>query len=433
MSDYTAKQIETGVIASLLDDSTLYEEVKHLIKPEMFESKFHESIAKNLKNRSKQGLTWDAVVVANSVNSEERQADIYQLAGEIQTQAIFFEYFKVFHLNYFWRDLFKSIKDERETDVFSLKTFIDDHLTIGSDDNKERTFEDIAITAGERVANAGERKLEMPTNFKTLDGNIGGFHRKQITLLVGATGHAKSLFAWNMLMSPLMLGFKVIVYDYEMTEESLITRLVAMYYRVPLDWMQSGKHHTDGKKITNDERAEMIKFFGIVVDKVKSNLIIKTHSKLDQIEADMKANRPDIVLIDTIQAFCKKHKKENGVNNADHITDICSAINRIAKENNCAILQTAQVNRATDGNVPTEANIKESSGIADNAAVIIGVRDREKGEDAKEEDAGMFDLYISKNRHGKIGRFVFQLNKAIAHVGEWAQAKSLEQERKVQI
>lgn len=425
----TKENLEVVVIGSLIDDWKNYEAVKDIIRPEMFENEFFKRIAKYLKKRFENEEPWDALIIADSV--PERAGEVYKLASEAPMNEIFFEHLKIFHIRNFWRTVNNELYDPHEANIEAVRRFIDEYSSISSD-SLERSLEDIGAVVCDMVANAGMKDIEMPTPYKQLNRFIGGFHRKQIILIVGATGHSKSLFAWNMLVVALLSGVKVMVYDYEMVEESLIIRLVAMHYKIPLDWMQHGYHHTDGQKITDEERTEAITFMAAIVDRVKSNLIIKTHAKIEQVEADFAREKPDIVLFDTIQAFCKKHQKPNGVNNADHITDICSKINRMAKEHNVAILQTAQVNRATDGAIPGEANIKESSGIADNAAVIIGVRDREKvSENA--EDSDVFDLGISKNRHGRIGKLTYKINKSIALVGEYEKPKSIEEERKITI
>jgi replicative DNA helicase len=424
----TTPKVESVVIATLMENPDLYKSVAHLLKPDMFTDPKHRSIAKHLQTRHKAGELWDVEILANTTNTTGGASTIYDVSTDMVMPSLFPEYFKCFHLNHFWTQLFTSVKAGADTDVNALKRFIDDHVGIGSDEIKERTFEDIAQAAADKIATAGLVGLELPTNFSQLDHMTSGFLRKQITLVVGATGHSKSLFAWNLLLRPIMTGKKVLVIDKEMTEESLVNRLIAMYYQIPLDWLQHGMHHTHPGPITKTERAEAIAKTAEIVAKVKDNLIIKSHSKLPQLEEHLINHKPDIVLIDTITAFAKTHQKPNGVNNADHITSICSSINSLAKEHNCAFIQCAQVNRATDGAVPTDANIKESSGIADNAAVIIGVRDREKVTQ-NAEDAGVFDVYVSKSRHGKIGKLTYSINKAMAHVSEHDMGKTIEEQR----
>lgn len=423
-------EVEATILGTLLENHERFNDVKHVICEEMFENASNRKIFNFLKKKHDDNQPWDVLELADTY--PDRAEVIYEMAEKSVLFSQFVEHFKNLQLRHFKNKLDISTMNSNQIEMSEIKAFVESFQLV-TQEPKDRQIKEIFDEVATHVSEAGLVTPELCTGFKQINHWISGFIKKQIILIVAATGHSKSLFLWNLILKPLKEGKKIIVYDYEMTDLHLIARLIAMDYQIPLDWILRGTRHTGERgPITAEERQEVKAALEYMRDKVKTNLIIKSSANIDQIESDAVNIKPDIMVIDTIQAFCKKHRKSNGVNNADHITDLAGRLNDIVKTHDIAMIQAAQVNRATDGAIPSEANIRESSGIADNAAVIMGVRDRSKVSD-KPEDLEVFDVRICKNRHGELGNMKFYLNKAIAKVYEYKRGLTIEEERMVEL
>lgn len=431
MSDhYSKNEVEVVVLGTILENHQRFDDVKEVICEEMFENHANKRIFKFLKKKYDAGEPWDTLQLADTF--PDKCEEILSMGEKGVLFGQFIEHFKNLQLRLFKNKLEMCTLNSNQIELTEIKDFIDDFQLV-THEARKRDIGDLFDETCQGAIHSGLVPVELPTGFKQVNRWITGFMRQQIILIVAATGHSKSLFLWNLILKPLKEGKKVIVYDYEMPEIHLLSRLIAMDFKIPLDWMIKGRCHTGTRDIiSHDDREQAVSAIRYMKEKVKDNLIIKSGSRIDDLERDAINLKPDIMVIDTIQAFCKKHKKPNGLNNADHITDLCGRLNHIVKTNNVAMIQAVQVNRATDGGIPQEANIRESSGIADNAAVIMGVRDRGKVSD-KPEDQEVFDVTICKNRHGEMGKMKFFLNKAIAKVFEYERGLTIEEERKIEL
>ncbi len=426
----TTTKIEIIVIGTLLADYTIFEEVEHLINVDLFENMLCQKVFKFISELHRGKKPWEPVHVQDAFKDQEDE--IHEMACQMSTYLQFVEYFKILQCRYFVREMQKILASPDGLELSKVESHIFNFQKLNGD-RRERTLAEQFEEVSNANINSVDAELEMPTIFKQLNQCFGGFIRQQIILIIAATGQMKTVFAWNMILKQLLAGKKIFVYDYEMPDKYLIFRLIAMHYKIPLDWIQSGKHHTyPTNKITDNERDQCQKAISEMYELVLENLTIRSPALIDQIEIDIRNNRPDIVLIDTIQAACKKNPKPSGVTNADHITDICGRLNGVAQATNCAMIWTAQVNRATDGRIPSESDIKESGGIADNAAIIIGVRDRSKVSQ-KPEDKKVFDVNVCKNRYGEMRHFNFVTNKAIALISEWEPVMTIEEENKIEV
>lgn len=423
-------EIEEIVIGTLLEEHTHFDDVKHVLREELFDNESNLRFYQFMKKQNDEGRPWETTQLVNTFPA--RSGILYNLGGKAVLYGQFIEYVRILQLRIFAEEMHALIVDPNVIQISDLSELFTGFQLIDQE-KREKTIKEHFFDAAEHNATAGKIEKELVTIFRLLNSYIGEIMRQQIILIIAATGHSKTLFLWNIILKPLIAGKKVYIYDYEMPEKYLIFRLVAMHTRLPLDWLQDCRHHTGTKDtITENERQQCQVAIAEMAEIMDKNLVIKAGARIEEVEFDAINHRPDIMVIDTIQAFCKKHRKPNGMNNADHITELSSHLNTIVKRHNIAMIQTAQVNRATDGAIPGESNIRESSGIADNAAIILGVRDRSKVSQ-KEEDQNIFDVRISKNRHKDQGQFTLIMNKSIALMSEYQKVLTIEEESKVEV
>jgi KaiC/GvpD/RAD55 family RecA-like ATPase len=77
-------------------------------------------------------------------------------------------------------------------------------------------------------------------------GGIGlarGWH----DTVAGSTGHGKSLFALNVASSAMRLGERVCFVSLEMSEEQLLTRLLAIHSGIPVNALERGRHFDEAQ------------------------------------------------------------------------------------------------------------------------------------------------------------------------------------------
>ena len=234
--------------------------------------------------------------------------------------------------------------------------------------------------------------------FNGLDKLIGGMRRGEITTIAGRPGHFKSTMAINVVHNLLSNGYKVLVFNREMKNESMLAKLiVADSQQVDYSRVVTGTYTKKDKKDIADTKKKLLKKYG-------DNLIMKDRSNdFESTVATIRQVKPDVVVDDYI-----------GLATLRHLEDPRLRIDKIMKEykllckayDMCAII-VSQLNRKCEERTnkkPIPSDLRESGSIEQDSETILfmfyewrylqnGSRNGEYG----------IDVIVGKNRYGKTG------------------------------
>lgn len=254
----------------------------------------------------------------------------------------------------------------------------------------------------------GEIK-SITTGLSSLDRLIGGFFAGELTVVGARPSVGKSAFGANIALAAARKGFKVGIVSCEMVDIGYGQRLLS--HGAWVDGMKLRKGDVDEESWGKLAEA-MTEMGGLPVEFMFTNTYIEDVVKT----AKRKARRGelDILVADYLQLLETRRKFE-----AEHLRVgyISRLLKKLAIEANIPVIALAQVNRNTDGSMPTLKHLKDSGSIEQDCdGVIFLHRPKDRNDSSIDprdvpyfegyEERGMVYLCIgvAKQRQGAIGQ-----------------------------
>lgn len=253
------------------------------------------------------------------------------------------------------------------------------------EDSSFRTPEDLAEDFKDFLTTANGTSIELP--FKGLnDLLMGGFKRKQTTMIGGWTSHGKSIIMDQFLKFFASRGISTHCYINEMGAEERVARLIV------------GETGIDyGKIINNRLDLEEQQSVDMVLSRLPFPITSCAGWSVDELVYDIKRHSFDVVGIDILHQFDYDSESE--------LARISRFLNRTAKLANCHMLVTVHLNEArvtdTKRPRPVTRDIRGSGMIkndADNVMMVFREQDPNTG-----TPMNASSLYLCKARSGKLG------------------------------
>lgn len=172
----------------------------------------------------------------------------------------------------------------------------------------------------------------LPTGFHALDAFLdGGFLKKELVVLGGATGRGKSLFGGTMFHNIARSGFKCAYFSLEISNEMIASRLIGAKAnvsptRVMIKMLE--EYEAIAQKHAEAEISVYEEFMYFYDDIYQLSLL----------EKEIRTNKYDFVVIDFIQNIMSQHSEEY-----DRLSHIALSLQKLAKEMNCCILALSQL------------------------------------------------------------------------------------------
>jgi replicative DNA helicase len=266
-------------------------------------------------------------------------------------------------------------------------------------------FQDMQQLSEQYAANLEERanRKFYTTGFPALDSLLtDGFAPKQISILAGFTGMAKSTVAINMAYRIAVAGTGAAVFSMESTSVSMIDKLVSTLTQIELKKLKK-----EAATLTVDEKryiqqaVESIRNFPLLINDQAS---LSIDGMLFQLQsARRRGYDPKVVFIDL---FGKIEDVDTGDNLATRIQKECKRMRVLAKELDMHFCLVVQVGRQGFGRTkggrikrPTLIDIKNANAYAEEAnTVILLHRNKYYIEDL---DDDILEVHVAKQRDGE--------------------------------
>lgn len=229
-----------------------------------------------------------------------------------------------------------------------------------------------------------------------------GFAPKQISILGGFTGMAKSTIAINMAHRISVAGIGTALFSMESTDMSMMDKLVATLTQIELVKLKkkSGELTPDDKR--NIKMAvEQIRKLPILINDQASLSIDNVLYQLQS--ASRRGYNPKVIFIDL---FGKIEDVDTGENLATRIQKECKRMRVLAKELDVHFVLVVQVGRQGYGKTkggkikrPTLIDIKNANAYAEEAnLVLLAHRNKYYVEDL---DDDILEIHVAKQRDGE--------------------------------
>ena len=431
-------EAEQSTLGGLLLDNHAWDKIGDLLREEDFYRADHRLIWKHIARLIEKGKPADVITVYEALDAEKKAEDagglsyLNALAQNTPSAANIRGYAQIVRDRSVLRKLLiatdeigglvynrqgrevRQILDEAESRVFQIA---EDGARGG------KGF----VELGPLLTQVRDRVQELhdmnspdvtgvPTGFIDLDRKTSGFQAGDLIIVAGRPSMGKTAFSLNIAEHVALEGGIVGVFSMEMGGTQLAMRMLGSIGRLDLHRLRTGKL----------DDAEFSKFATALERLQDVKLHIDETPALTALELRARARRLhrvygklDLLVIDYLQLMSATGQGEN---RATEISEISRSLKALAKELNVPVVALSQLNRSLEQRTdkrPMMSDLRESGAIEQDADVILFIYRDEVYNPDNENNKGMAEVIIGKQRNGPIGRV------ELAFLGEYTKFENL--------
>jgi replicative DNA helicase len=190
------------------------------------------------------------------------------------------------------------------------------------------------------------------------------------------------------------------IFSLEMSKESLVMRMLSSEARVDAHRFRSGF-------LSRDEWARLAGALGtlaetkIFIDDTPGISVLEMRAKSRRLAAEQK--KLDLIIVDYLQLMSGSSRRAES--RQQEVSQISRELKGLAKELNVPLIALSQLSRAPESRTdhrPQLADLRESGAIEQDADVVAFIY-REEQYNRTEENAGIAELIVAKQRNGPTG------------------------------
>ncbi|MCA1629299.1 MAG: replicative DNA helicase [Acidobacteria bacterium] len=198
----------------------------------------------------------------------------------------------------------------------------------------------------------------------------------------------------------LQAGAVVGVFSLEMSKESLVMRMLCSEGHVDAHRFRNGF-------LSREEWGRMAGALGrlaetkIYIDDTPGISVLEMRAKARRLAAEQK--RLDLIIVDYLQLMSGASRRVES--RQQEVSQISRELKGLAKELNVPLVALSQLSRAPDARTdhrPQLADLRESGAIEQDADIVMFIY-REEQYNRTEENAGLAEIIVSKQRNGPTG------------------------------
>ena len=242
----------------------------------------------------------------------------------------------------------------------------------------------------------------IPFGMKQLDYPAGGMIRKEVTVIGGRPGHGKTTLAINIVRSLVEQGFKVMMFNREMSNEEMMKKIMVMESKR----LKYGKIR---KNDLNDEDKNEIDELSKTINTKYANLMMYDNVRsLTESMVEVSKYKPDVVLDDYIQLIQVEGIDERRF----QLENIMQEYKWISKKENCSSILISQLNREIERRMDPKPRLSDfaESGVIEQTAETAIITFYGWNFDNEKNDKYEMEIIVPKSRYGQIGTYVMGFN-----------------------
>ena len=409
--------LEREILGCFLKDNSLIFET--IIKPSFFEDEASKLLFQSMLILASQEKKVDRVTLL-----AENYEYITQLGGpdfitQLETTGDV-ENFETYERQFI--EKYKERESERITKEWLSKKKKDNQDLIVN----LQQIEDLGFTDEPDKNETLKKMLNLPfienatdagvsTGFKDLDALLGGFQNTSSYILGARPSMGKTATMLKFALSAIKNNAVPVIFSLEMSEESLLRRLIAIVENINL-FAARNPHNLNASKKEKWKKAvnTLYKLDFEIYDKPLQT-IQYMRSRIRKAKRKYEGKQI-IVFIDYLTLI---HTEGNYHSDHAKVSEISARLKAIAKEYDCPVVTLAQLSRAVEqrnDKRPLLSDLRESGSIEQDAdCVMFLYRDSYYN---KETDNDNLEIIVAKHRDGPTGTVEVFYNKATGKMGD---------------
>lgn len=287
----------------------------------------------------------------------------------------------------------KELLDEAERQIFEIARMDKSGEATSITDILQLTFEKI-----DKLRQREARLTGLGTNYYDLDDMMGGLQPGELIIVAARPSMGKTSFALNLTERVASQQHGVAFFSLEMSSQQVIQNMLCNRAQIDGQAMRRGKI-TDQQYSRLKDEAEQLYEAPIYVDDAPGLTITQLRAKCRRMKQkhDIK-----MVVVDYLQLMSAGGRIES---RQQEISTISRGLKGIAREISVPVIALSQLNRDVenrDDHRPRMSDLRESGAIEQDADVIILLH-RDEYYKPTEQNAGLAQIIIAKQRNGPTG------------------------------
>jgi len=241
------------------------------------------------------------------------------------------------------------------------------------------------------------------TGFTKLDEMTGGLHSGELIILAARPSMGKTALAlnicWHIAATRLL---PVAIFSLEMSQESLLTRMLCAAARVDSQKFRAGYLNEQERQKLRAAANQMVEAPLHIDDSAGINLM-DMHAKLRRIQQG--GQKLGLVVVDYLQLMSVRGRVEN---RNQEVSQLSRGLKLLSKELGCPFLVLSQLSRATEtrqgDHRPQLSDLRESGSIEQDADLVGFIFREEVYKRDRDDLRGVAELILAKQRNGPIGK-----------------------------
>jgi len=419
---------EASVLGATLFDPDAIGRVVEILRPEHFYAEIHQKIFKVMFDLFDKGSPVDLITVTEGlkVNSDLETIGgatyLSELTGAVSTSAHLMQHAKIIREKYFLRSLIavatqiieeafdptgeaSSVLDEAEKLIFQVSG----QKVESSASSMKELIKD-SIETIDKLYQRKELVTGIPTGYTKIDEMTSGFHPSDLVIVAGRPSMGKSAFCLSVIEN-MAVEHKIPIafFSLEMSKEQLAQRLLCSLARVNAQNVRTGfLSSKDWPKLTS--AAGKLSESPIYIDDTAGMSIFEIRAKARRLKSK---HDIQLIVLDYLQLMNSGGRVES---RQQEISEISRRLKALARELGVPVIAISQLSRAVESRQdkrPMLSDLRESGSIEQDADLVM-LLVREEYYNPTEENRGLAEVIIAKQRNGPVGTVPLTFIKELA-------------------
>ena len=412
-------EAERCVLGAILLDNQLINQAVELLSHQDFYLSSHRVLFQQMESLTESSKAIDLVTLANAVDGV---GQLEAIGGRSFISSLIDDVPRLTNLEHYARivqeksTLRRLIKHSNEiiSSCYEQQDQVENVL-----DNAEKAIFDIAeskvgagfVSLGQLAktsfkkieAAAGQRQMVtgIASGFTRFDELTSGFQSSDLVVLAARPAVGKTSLALNVAGHAALKSEKTVgIFSLEMAADQLLLRILCSEARIDAHKLRTGF-------LTKEEWNKLAETLGelssarIFIDDAPSIGLLEMRAKARRLKAE---SGLDLLIVDYLQLVSGGGGRND--NRQQEISTISRGLKALAKELDIPVIALSQLSRApeqrTGDHRPQLSDLRESGSIEQDADLVAFIF-REEMYKATEENKGVAELRIGKQRNGPTG------------------------------
>ncbi|HVF48858.1 MAG TPA: replicative DNA helicase [Pyrinomonadaceae bacterium] len=410
---------ERAILGAVILDNGLINQAIELLRPEDFYIRAHYFIFRSMISMSERGSEINPILLGEELR---RDGALEQVGGIAFISELTYglphftnlaHYAKIVRDKSLLRQLVKvnniitseALEEEDEASV--ILDHAEQLIFALADERTRQGFSHVKPVADsllEKVQEMAGRSVMLTgltTGFTEIDTMTSGLQPSDLIIVAARPSMGKTSLCLTLAQNAaISAGAVVGIFSLEMSKESLVMRMLSSEARVDAHRFRSGF-------LSREEWARLAGALGtlaetkIFIDDTPGISVLEMRAKARRLAAEQK--RLDLIVVDYLQLMSGSSRRSES--RQQEVSQISRELKGLAKELNVPLVALSQLSRAPESRTdhrPQLADLRESGAIEQDADVVAFIY-REEQYTRTEENAGIAELIIAKQRNGPTG------------------------------